>query len=169
MRSRHAARVESATLCISVIDATGRARRHRLLLRRVVEAALRRHRIRRADIRVAVVDDKTMALLNLRHLGHPGPTDVLTFDLHQTGPHSRSKAPAILDADIAVSYDTARREARRRRHPPAAELALYTLHGVLHLLGYDDQRQVAAVEMHQLEDVILAALGVGVVYARETR
>ncbi len=150
---------------ISIIDYDGLERRYRVALRRVVQTALRRHRIRHAAIRIAIVDDRTMARLNQRHLGHPGPTDVLTFDLRDSGPRSPSKSSAVLDADIAVSLETACREARRRGHSPVAELALYALHGLLHLLGHDDRRPAAAARMHRLEDVILASLGLGRVYA----
>jgi probable rRNA maturation factor len=133
-----------------------------------VKAALVRHNTPTAQISVALVDDSQMAELNLRHLNHEGPTDVLTFDLRddddnrpagQDGP-----AGGGLEGEIVVSVDTAAREARRRGHEVDAEASLYAVHGTLHLLGYDDRREQDAVRMHTVEDEILSSLGMGSVF-----
>ncbi len=69
-----------------------------------------------------------------------------------------------VEGEIIVSADTAAREAHGRGHSFEAELALYVVHGTLHLLGYDDHDQEAADRMHEIEDEILTKLGVGAVY-----
>lgn len=115
-----------------------------------------------ASIAIQVVDDAQIALLNERHLGHPGPTDCLTFDYRQSGDGS-----APIEGDVVVSLDTARRQARARGHTVAAELMLYAIHGTLHLLGYDDRAAGPARAMHALEDRLLVELGVGPVFSRE--
>lgn len=97
-----------------------------------------------------------MALLNERHLGHHGSTDVLTFDLGDGG--------ADIEGEIVISLDMARREAKRRGHSAQAEVALYAVHGVLHLLGYDDHDPRHAARMHRMEDEILQACGMGKVF-----
>ena len=65
------------------------------------------------------------------------------------------------------SGDAAARGAKRRWHGVAEEIALYAVHGTLHLLGYDDNSHEDAERMHQVEDGILISLGVGPVYADE--
>lgn len=144
-------------------------------VRDAVEATLRRHATGTARISVAIVDDAHMAGLNERHLHHKGPTDVLTFDLRDEpgaapladdapdGVQSGADNPQI-EAEIVLSVDTAAREARKRGHGVRAELALYAVHGVLHLLGYDDHGAADAARMHEVEDEILAAIGLGAVY-----
>lgn len=130
-----------------------------------VAAALQRHDILSARISVAIVDDARIAQLNETHLGHLGPTDVLTFDLRddadcRTGDH------LVVDGEIVLSLETATREALRRGHALEAEAALYAVHGTLHLLGYDDRSDEDAERMHAMEDDILQSAGIGIVFRR---
>ncbi|MFH1109938.1 MAG: rRNA maturation RNase YbeY [Planctomycetota bacterium] len=129
-------------------------------LRRAIRAVLRRHTVVSAHISVALVDDTAMARLNRDHLGHDGPTDVLSFDLRDA-----INGNSAIDGEIVLSLDTAARQARQRGHTVEAELALYAVHGTLHLLGYDDRRKADAARMHDMEDEILSSVGFGVVYA----
>jgi probable rRNA maturation factor len=62
--------------------------------------------------------------------------------------------------DIAISYETAIREAQAEARPFAHHLAHLAVHGFLHLLGYDHQSDAAAEEMEDLERKILARLGI---------
>ena len=91
-----------------------------------------------------------------------GATDVLTFDLAEQSQAGADRRH--LEGEIVVSADTATRRAEERAHPVAAELALYVVHGTLHLLGMDDTTEQEAAKMHEMEDEILAAIGVGRVY-----
>ena len=75
---------------------------------------------------IVLVSDRQMAELNLRYHHTPGPTDILTFD------YGGGTGELIISVDHAVS------QARRYRTTPARELALYVVHGILHLAGYDD-------------------------------
>ncbi|HUU84713.1 MAG TPA: rRNA maturation RNase YbeY [Phycisphaerae bacterium] len=126
-------------------------------LRQAVELTLRHHQCSRAELHVALVDDATIADLNEKYRGHPGPTDVLSFDLAEPG-------AKVLDGQIVVSVETARREAVERRHSAEAEVLLYCIHGTLHLLGYDDATPEDARRMHEMEDTLLTELGIGPVY-----
>ena len=127
--------------------------------------ALRRHQTPAAQISVALVDDSRIAELNETHLHHCGPTDVLAFDLRD---HAEEETAGVvrgpLEGEIVVSVDTASREAQARGHGFDAELALYVVHGTLHLLGYDDRVEADAVHMHTVEDEILTSIGMGPVY-----
>lgn len=131
-----------------------------------VEATLRRHGTATARIGIAVVDDDRIAELNRRHLNHSGPTDVLSFDLRDQQNFSTNSAPDV-EGELVVSFDTADREARSRGHAVEAELALYAVHGTLHLLGYDDASTEQAARMHGVEDEILASIGLPPVYRSE--
>lgn len=137
------------------------------LLRCAIKATLARHRTPAAQISLALVDDNHIAQLNGIHLDHDGPTDVLTFDLSDRKAAEASRVdhnPVPVEGEIVVSVDTAAREAKRRGHGIDAELALYAVHGTLHLLGYDDHGEADSERMHRTEDVILESLGLGPIY-----
>ena len=76
------------------------------------------------------MDDLQIKELNLLYLGEYRATDVIAFDIVNTKKH--------LVADIAVSAETAVRNAKTFHSTPRYELFLYVIHGVLHLLGYND-------------------------------
>lgn len=103
----------------------------------------------RHDVSVALVDDAAIAELHERWLGVPGPTDVIAFPLLAEGDAD------LLLGEVVVSSDTAMRQATERGHPPERELLLYVVHGVLHLLGYDDHDPEDRQRMHQRQEQLL--------------
>jgi probable rRNA maturation factor len=82
------------------------------------------------DITVSFVTDRVIRKLNLKYLNENRSTDVLAFNL------SENRDPII--GDIIISADTAKRNARIYKTSNQYELNLYSVHGCLHLLGYDD-------------------------------
>lgn len=100
----------------------------------------------------AVVSDATMRRVNRDFHDCDEPTDVLAFALGAGGGDG-------FDAEIVVSLDTARREAKAHGVEPAAELMLYVVHGALHLTGHDDHALEDARRMHARALAILAGLG----------
>ena len=106
----------------------------------------------RGTISVAIVDDPTIHELNRRYLSHDWPTDVLSFVLEQTSEE--------LEGEIVVSADTAFRQAFDYGWTPADELLLYVVHGMLHLVGFDDQSPADAQKMRLAETRYLARLGI---------
>jgi len=113
------------------------------------------------SVRVRAVRDAEMADAHQRWLDAPGTTDVITSDLSE----GRSASNRVLDADLLVCVDEARRQAHSRGHGFEAELTLYAVHGMLHCLGHDDQSEAQAERMHRVEDEVLGAIGVGAAYA----
>jgi probable rRNA maturation factor len=109
------------------------------------------------DLSVAVVSDREIRRLHRRWLGADRATDVVSFPL--SGPRDEGLVGAI-----AVSRDTARREAARRGHAAYHELMLYVVHGVLHLLGHDDHGPRARARMRRAERDVLASLGLPPVF-----
>jgi len=106
--------------------------------------------VRVAEIDLAVVTGSQMAALNRRYLRRGGPTDVLSFDL------SEDAAEGIC-AQIVVCGDIAARQAKPRGGSAQQELMLYVVHGLLHLMGYEDATAGGAARMHARQDELLKA------------
>jgi probable rRNA maturation factor len=109
-----------------------------------------------AAISVAVVDDTRIHALNRQFLEHDWPTDVLSFLLDSTDDH--------LDGEIVLSADTAASAAEEHGTTAADEQLLYVIHGMLHLLGYDDREpadsdQMRAAEQRYLKQFAVAPEG----------
>lgn len=120
-------------------------------LQRWVRGALRLEGVAHAEISLAVVDNATIRVLNNRHLDHDWPTDVIAFRLSDPdGP--------VLIGELIVSAEMARTTARQAGTDPAAELALYIVHGLLHLCGFDDRDADATATMRRRESEALEAL-----------
>lgn len=116
-------------------------------LRRVLERILRDHDLE-GTLSVVLVEDREMAALHGRFLDDATPTDVLSFP---PGAAPRGASAEELAGEVVVSAETALREARRRGIPPERELALYAIHGTLHLAGYDDRSAVDRRRMRRAE------------------
>lgn len=115
-----------------VVDVDAMGVRVPLARREVAEIArtvLRAEKVRRARLSIAFVDDTRIARLNRRHLGHRGPTDVISFAL--------SDASEGLVGDIYIAPGVARRNAAEQGLPVRDELRRLVVHGMLHVLGYD--------------------------------
>jgi probable rRNA maturation factor len=128
-------------------------RRVRLSLERVratAERALAAMGQAGAEVHVALVDDAAMRRLHGRYLGERTPTDVMAFPLNGPG-------PVPLLGEVVVSAQTAARHARRLGVPVALEVDLLVVHGLLHLLGYDDGEADAARRMHERARELLSA------------
>lgn len=85
------------------------------------------------SVNVVVSDDRELRALNRRYRGKDRATDVLSFP-------SIPSLDGHFAGDVVVSAETAARNARALGHPVAAELKVLILHGMLHLAGYDHER-----------------------------
>ena len=119
-----------------------------------------------ADTEVAVMltDDSTMRTLNLDWRGIDKPTNVLSFPA-ETKAASRKGGPPRMLGDIAIAYETVRREADDAHTPFDHHLSHLAVHGFLHLIGYDHETDDDAETMEALEQDILAELGIPDPYA----
>ncbi len=115
------------------------------------------------ELSLAMVGDATMASLHEEFLRIPGPTDVLTFELDHDS-HGR-----VISGEVVICVPEARRQAKKRRSPVERELLLYALHGMLHLIGFDDRTDAGYRNMHEKEDEVLTELGAGPVFAAPRR
>jgi probable rRNA maturation factor len=98
---------------------------------KVVESVLRAEKVRSALVSVAFVTDRTITAMNAKHLGHSGPTDVISFGFDR--PTRRD--PVV--GDVYIAPKVAARNARARRRRVREELVRLVVHGTLHVLGYD--------------------------------
>ena len=98
-----------------------------------------------AQISVSFVDNTTIHLLNRRYLNHDYPTDVITFPL--------SADP--LEAEIVIGREYAQQPAQQAGWTIAEEIALYLVHGLLHLLDYDDHADDERERMHARQHELL--------------
>src|SRR5262245_58629035 len=124
----------------------------RAFMRQVVRTVLDGEGVKDAEISVAFVDNDTIHRLNKRYLDHDEPTDVLSFPLSE--PNARKLA-----GELVIGADVAKVQAERRGHKVRAELALYVIHGILHLCGYGDAMAEDAAEMRERERHYLRELG----------
>jgi probable rRNA maturation factor len=96
----------------------------------IARGVLRAERVRAAELSFTFVGAAAMAALNRRHLGHRGPTDIISFELAPVPGGARA-------GDVYVCPDVARENARRHGVPVREEVARLVVHGTLHVLGHD--------------------------------
>jgi probable rRNA maturation factor len=122
-----------------------------------------------AELAVMLTDDDGIRTLNSNWRGIDKPTNVLSFPaLPPTGAGGPDDAPRML-GDIAIAYETTRREADDEQKPFDHHLSHLAVHGFLHLIGYDHETDNDAEAMETLEAEILAQLGIPDPYADRER
>ena len=105
------------------------------------------------ELSILLMDDKKIGRLNRRYLNRSGPTDVISFGVAGNGPVIRKLKGYI--GDIAISTDTARRNAGLFGTTKKSEILLYAVHGTLHLLGYDDGIKKGKQAMDRKQDKVM--------------
>ncbi len=121
-------------------------------LRRVAKCVLGRFGEDRSSLSIVLVDDETIARYNRQYLSHEGPTDVISFPQREgevASPHQ-----GVL-GDVMVSVERAHHQAQEYRHTLEEEVALLVIHGILHLLGWDDQTPQERREMEEEQERLL--------------
>ena len=106
------------------------------------------------SVTVQLISDVAMVRLNQTFRKKRGPTDVLSFPANGAKPSAQSEYVG----DIAISPETARRNARRFARPFQVELRILILHGMIHLAGFDHETDHG--EMEKLERRLRRRLGV---------
>lgn len=106
-----------------------------------------------SDLSITLVNEDEMTNLHIQWMDLPGPTDVLSFPMDELKPFSASDGPGII-GDIVLCPEFAAKQAVK--HSAADEIALLTIHGVLHLLGFDHAQPEEEKAMFSLQDQTLA-------------
>jgi probable rRNA maturation factor len=121
-----------------------------------------------AALHVVLVDQATIEELNHRYLAHEGPTDVIAFDLHD------SREPPFAEpvyGELYICLDVACGAARTCGTSSSYEVVLYAVHGMLHLVGFDDHRPDRREDMKAREREIMSRLqekiGIGGIFATD--
>jgi probable rRNA maturation factor len=115
-----------------------------------------------AELAIVLTDDARIRALNRIWRGLDKPTNVLSFPAKDRA--GGEGAPALL-GDIVIAYETAKREALAQDTPFLHYLAHLTVHGFLHLRGYDHEAEDEAETMERLERQILARMNIADPYA----
>ena len=110
-----------------------------------------------ADVAIVAVDEAAMEQLHIQWMDESGPTDVLSFPMDELRPPKPGEEPAMgVLGDIVLCPTVAAKQAEVAGHSVEAELQLLTVHGLLHLLGYDHAEPDEEKEMFGLQDSLLA-------------
>ncbi len=121
------------------------------LLRRLVQVVLDGEQAHLRYLSLVLADHATVRALNRVYLGHDYDTDVLSFPL--------SEESGVVEGEIYVDLDTAAERHAEFGATFTQEACRYVVHGLLHLLGYDDATPETRARMHQREDHYLQAVG----------
>jgi probable rRNA maturation factor len=135
---------------LSYSDQTKSGLNLRPLILKCCRAVLRREGYTSdCEVSVTLVHDPQIQELNREYRGIDAPTDVLSFEMG-----------GELLGDVIISLDTATRQARRYEHSSEREIAFLTVHGLLHLLGYNHERKSDEREMLAKQEEVLDGLGI---------
>lgn len=146
-------RPQRPALDIDLSDSQGILRLDPDRLRSIARFVLLEQGVSGGSLSIALVDDPTIHEINRRHLDHDWPTDVISFPLSDPGDPEFS-------GELVISAETARRVASQCDLDPGTEIALYLIHGLLHLCGYDDRDDPERTRMRRREDELLDALNI---------
>ena len=144
-------------MSIEVLDESGHDLdiRHLASLSRFVMDRMRVHPL--AELCIKAVDEETIAGLNEQWMDKEGPTDVLAFPMDELRPGlvNEELEEGVL-GDLVLCPAVAVRQGKDAGHGTLAEIELLTVHGILHLLGYDHAEPEEKAEMFGLQDRLLA-------------
>lgn len=113
---------------------------------------------RKGEVSLVFVDDDYIQQLNREYRGIDSPTDVLSFSMVEGEPLIHEQEDELILGDVVISLETARRQCKEYGHSLYQEVAYLTIHGVLHLLGYDHQEEQEKQEMQNKEQIIIKNL-----------
>ena len=105
-----------------------------------------------SELSISIVDEAEMTQLHIQWMDLPGPTDVLSFPMDEMKPFSAAEGPGVV-GDIVLCPEFASKQAVG--HSVEDEISLLTMHGVLHLLGYDHLDKAEEREMFALQEKLL--------------
>ena len=114
-----------------------------------------------SELSITLTDDEHIHELNKKFRGVDRPTDVLSFAFRESDePEILNQQTEIL-GDIIISLERAKMQAEEYGHTYLREVIFLTVHGILHLLGYDHMEEADRIEMEREQDFVMAELGIG--------
>lgn len=151
-------------LQIDVIDETGKLSEEELkLVESILRYASEQEKVKNdAEVSVTFVSNKEIQEINKEYRGKDQPTDVISFAMEELGdgeiPVMGIDLPRVL-GDIIISLDRAKEQAEDYGHSLQREIGFLTVHGFLHLLGYDHENENDEKKMFSRQNDILAGYG----------
>lgn len=134
------------------------------LLQRLLEYAGEQEAIsRETEMSVNFVDNREIQELNRNYRQKDSPTDVISFAMQEKGEgeiHIHGEEMPVILGDIVISVDRAKEQAEEYGHTLEREIAFLTIHGFLHLLGYDHQNEEEEKTMFGKQNKILSEFGI---------
>jgi probable rRNA maturation factor len=130
------------------------------IVHRAVFVTLSAHNLDDYEVSVLLTDDHRMTELNRDYRGINAPTDVLSFA--QLEGNENELLNSTILGDVVISLETAERQAIDESHSLEEEVAFLTVHGVLHLIGFDHPTQKEADVMFEKQKNILQCLQVDI-------
>ena len=104
-----------------------------------------------SELNIRIVAEDEMSELHVKWMDLPGPTDVISFPMDELKPNSKSEGPGVV-GDIVLCPAFAEKNGKQSLE---MELELLTVHGVLHLLGFDHEDIAEEKAMFKLQDELL--------------
>jgi probable rRNA maturation factor len=114
--------------------------------KRAIEEVIRNELMVSGDLNVIITNDEIIREINLKFLKHDFCTDVIAFNYNEE---------EVINGEIYISIDTVRRNAFEYRVRIREEVLRVIIHGVLHLIGFDDKSGEGKEEMRRMEDFCL--------------
>lgn len=127
-------------------------------LRNVIDKAFERENVTNAFMNVIIVNNETIHQINKEYRGIDRPTDVISFALEDDKTFINTDFRVL--GDIYISIDKVYEQAKLYGHSTRRELSFLTVHGILHLLGYDHMVKDDEIIMFKKQDDILNSLGI---------
>jgi probable rRNA maturation factor len=123
-------------------------------MRRAIRLLLRQEGWSEGDVSIVLTDDEEIRSLNRTYRGKDEPTDVLSFSLREVAAGETTVDLSSLEEELAlgevyISIPTAMRQAQAGERTLEEEVAFLAVHGVLHLLGYEDESQEGYEQMYR--------------------
>ena len=122
-------------------------------IRSAVDAV--KHSLETIEVSMKVVGETEMSFLNSTFRGKNGPTNILSFSADLP-----TEVELSLLGDIAICAPLVRKEAAQQSKCETAHWAHLTVHGALHLMGFDHKNESQSLEMESIESLVLARLGI---------
>jgi probable rRNA maturation factor len=130
----------------------------------VAVSVLSHEEVPSGELTVVLTDEETIHELNKQYRGHDSPTDVLAFADGSDDPDTEE----VYYGDVIIAVPIAKIQAKAAGHTLEAELALLTVHGVLHLLGYDHTNPDERSHMWAVKRTIFSKLGYQITLPEES-
>ena len=123
-------------------------------MKKILKHALKSENIKNASFNVILIDDKEITKINKMYRKKNKPTDVISFALEDNKESISAYNKRIL-GDIYISVETAKKQAKEYNHSLKRELCFLSVHGLLHLLGYDHIEEKDEKIMFKKQELIL--------------